>query len=142
MIDNDDIYKIVIGQADSLSLVMIYAEIGGPDYEVIGTFSSSDGDGLFHQRDGITVVDDDIACFESKFDYEPLAEAFRFIQAIRDRYELLNDEGLLVGFSELGISTLKSGVTSKDGVMEFFSVGASEDFIIDCQDQWTIRFRY
>jgi len=116
LIDNDDIYKIVIGQADSLSLVMIYAEIGGPDYEVIGTFSSSDGDGLFHQRDGITVVDDDIACFESKFDYEPLAEAFRFIQAIRDRYELLNDEGLLVGFSGSEFRLLNQELQAKMGL--------------------------
>ena len=61
------------------------------------------------------------------------------LEHLRSQFEEIDIEGNLVGLSKEGQNFLETGFND-DGYVEAYSKGASDDFIYDIQDQWSLNF--
>lgn len=137
-----NIFRILILQSGNIEVNMVYAEVGGEDYEVLGAFSGHSGaGGLFHQdQDGEVTVSDDPGDFSTKVSTEESEIIFSDIERLRSKFEKYDNDGNLLGLSEEGINFLKLFGGDLNGYSEVYSEGASEDFIYDIQDEWNLSF--
>ena len=138
----DKMFRILICRSEEIEVNMVYAEVGGDDYEIFGAFSgASGGGGLFHSNTDLEVtVGDDAGEFRSNLTAEENYELCSQLERLRAEFEEYNDEGDLVGLSEKGLEFLRTGNEDDDGYSEVYSEGASEDFIYDVQDHWNLHF--
>ena len=140
-IDKDKVHRIVIAQDAILKVNMVYTEIGDDTYEVFGSFSGEDGNvGLFHQNcEGDMNVSDDSFEFETKISPDEVSNICIELEQLRSKFEETDIEGNLVGLSKEGQNFLENG-SNDNGYVEAYSKGASEDFIYDIQDEWSLNF--
>ena len=138
----DKMFRILICRSEEIEVNMVYAEVGGDDYEIFGAFSgASGGGGLFHQNtDSEVTVGDDAGEFQTNLTAEDNYEICSQLERLRAEFEEYNDEGDLVSLSEKGLEFLRTGNEDDDGYSEVYSEGASEDFIYDVQDHWNLHF--
>tara|TARA_B110000003_G_scaffold208552_1_gene207473 strand:- start:34 stop:453 length:420 start_codon:yes stop_codon:yes gene_type:complete len=136
MINNKNLYRILIAQDGSCLVNMIYAEIEG---EVFGAFSGNGGGGLFYfNEDHESTVSDDLYEFDSS--YERLEETCTELERLRSEFEEYDDAGNIIGISEIGQEFLSQYGSNDDGYIVAFSDDASEDYIYDIQDEWNLKF--
>lgn len=135
------IYRIAVSQDEELLVNMVYAEIGGDNYEVFGAFSGQGaGGGLFYQNsDGEMLVSDDPGEFDANISPDSVEETCRELERLRAEYEEFDDDGEILGFSEIGLKFIDTG-KDENGYVEAYSDGASDDFIYDVQDDWNLNF--
>ena len=138
-IDKKDIHRIVVTYEGGPSLNLVYAEVG-EDYEIFGAFSGMCGGlGMFHQNsDGEITVSDDPFEFDTKF-VDEVEEISSKIESLRAEFEETDDDGNLIGLSDQGKKFIK-GFPENDGEVFAYSEDASDDFIIDIQDDWNLAF--
>ena len=101
----------------------------------------SGGGGLFHQKNGETVVSDDPGEFKTNFSQEEVHNFCQSLDRLRSEFEEFDDEGNMLGLSEKGVGFSSSGDEGDDGLIHTYSELASEDFIYDCQDNWNLNFQ-
>ena len=136
MINNKNLYRILIVQDDSCLVNMIYTEIEG---EVFGAFSGNGGGGLFYfNEDHESTVSDDLYEFDSG--YESIEETCTELERLRSEFEEYDDAGNIIGISEIGQEFLSQYGSNDDGYIAAFSDDASEDYIYDTQDEWNLKF--
>jgi hypothetical protein len=136
MINNKNLYRILIAQEGSCLVNMIYAEIEG---EAFGAFSGNGGGGLFYfNEDHESTVSDDLYEFDSS--YERLEETCTELERLRSEFEEYDDAGNIIGISEIGQEFLSQYGSNDDGCIVAFSDDASEDYIYDIQDEWNLKF--
>ena len=133
-------YRIAVVDHERVVLNMVYAEVGGDEYEVFGVYSGAISSGphvcYFHQnQDSEFTVSDDYYEFETNHDFDNI---FDELDELREGFENW-DDGELIGFSETGKKFIASNeLINDDGWVEAYSEGASEDFIYDLQDEWQL----
>lgn len=139
---NLEVHRIVIARSEEPELNMIYTEVGGDDYEVLGSFSGICGGlGLFLiNTDGEATVSDDFNEFQSKLSVSELEATFKYLEKERATFEATNDEGELVGLSDAGLEFISTFDESDEGIVNAFSEEASDDMIYDIQDEWNLDF--
>lgn len=140
MLNPDKVYRIVCARDEELEVNMVYAEVGGEDYEVFGVFSGVNaGGGMFHatSEGGITVSDDP-GEFTSSIEIAECGEIFQQLEKLRSEFEVHDESGELLGLSEAGLSFVNQ--SDEDGVVMALSQGASSDFIYYCQDNWNLNY--
>lgn len=136
-----DLFRIVVLVHDELVVNMVYAEVGGDEYEVFGAFSGINaGGGLFHQTDDGIVVSDDAGEFQSKLTASAVEQTFRWLESERAKFEEYDDDGELMGLSDSGRDFTSDFSEDDSGVLEAYSEGASEDFLYDCQEDWNLNY--
>ena len=138
-IDKNDIHRIVVTYEGAPSLNLVYAEVG-EDVEIFGAFSGICGGlGMFHQNSDceITVSDDPFE-FDTKF-VDEVEEISSKMESLRAEFEETDDDGNLIGLSDQGKKFIK-GFPENDGEVFAHSEDASDDFIIDIQDDWNLAF--
>ena len=138
-IDKNDIHRIVVTYKGDPSLNLVYAEVG-EDVEIFGAFSGICGGlGMFHQNsDGEISVSDDPFEFDTKF-VDEVEEISSKMESLRAEFEETDDDGNLIGLSDQGKKFIK-GFPENDGEVFAHSEDASDDFIIDIQDDWNLAF--
>ena len=138
-IDKNDIHRIVVTYKGDPSLNLVYAEVG-EDVEIFGAFSGICGGlGMFHQNsDGEISVSDDPFEFDTKF-VDEVEEISLKMESLRAEFEETDDDGNLIGLSDQGKKFIK-GFPENDGEVFAHSEDASDDFIIDIQDDWNLAF--
>ena len=136
-----DPFRVVVLVHDELVVNMVYAEVGGDDYEVFGAFSGINaGGGLFHQTDDGIVVSDDPGEFQSELTASAVEQTFRWLESERTKFEEYDDDGELIGLSDVGHDFISNFSEDDSGVLEAYSEGASEDFLYDCQEDWNLNY--
>ena len=136
-----DPFRVVVLVHDELVVTMVYAEVGGNEYEVFGAFSGINaGGGLFHQTDDGIVVSDDPGEFQSKLTASAVEQTFRWLESERTKFEEYDDDGELIGLSDVGHDFTSNFSEDDSGVLEAYSEGASEDFLYDCQEDWNLNY--
>ena len=140
-IKTDKTFRILVARHEEPEVNMVYAEVGGDEYEVFGAFSGiSGGGGLFHQnKDGEITVSDDCGEFSSKWG-DDVNEICSNLERLRAEFEAYDEDGNMVGLSQKGLDFLQTGSEDQNGYSEVYSEGASEDFIYDIQDEWNLEF--
>lgn len=134
-------HRIVCAQGDEPLVNMVYAEVGDDEYEIFGAFSGiCGGGGLFHQSDGNMQIDDDPGVFVSRLSPEQAQGIFSELERLRASFESYDDDGNLLGLSEIGRAFVNKHGTDGSGYMMALSETASEDFIYDVQDEWNLNF--
>ena len=138
-IDKNDIHRIVVTYEGAPSLNLVYAEVG-EDIEIFGAFSGICGGlGMFHQNsDGEITVSDDPFEFDTKF-VDEVEEISSKMESLRAEFEETDDDGNLIGLSGQGKKFVKD-FPENDGEVFAHSEDASDDFIIDIQDDWNLAF--
>lgn len=138
-IDKNDIHRIVVTYEGAPSLNLVYAEVG-EDVEIFGAFSGNCGGlGMFHQNsDGEITVSDDPFEFDTKF-VDEVEEISSKMESLRAEFEETDDDGNLIGLSDQGKKFVKD-FPENDGEVFAHSEDASDDFIIDIQDDWNLAF--
>ena len=138
-IDKNDIHRIVVTYEGDPSLNLVYAEVG-EDVEIFGAFSGICGGlGMFHQNsDGEISVSDDPFEFDTKF-VDEVEEISSKMESLRAEFEETDDDGNLIGLSDQGKKFVKD-FPENDGEVFAHSQDASDDFIIDIQDDWNLAF--
>ena len=138
-IDKNDIHRIVVTYEGDPSLNLVYAEVG-EDVEIFGAFSGICGGlGMFHQNsDGEITVSDDPFEFDTKF-VDEVEEISSKMESLRAEFEETDDDGNLIGLSDQGKKFVKD-FPENDGEVFAHSEDASDDFIIDIQDDWNLAF--
>ena len=141
---NKKLHRIVISRSEEPELNMVYTEVGGEDYEVMGAFSGICGGlGLFHiNLDGEAIVSDDFNEFESNISPSELESVFTELEKQRAAFEAISESGDLLGLSEKGLEFINQFEENDDGVIHAFSDEASEDMIYDIQDEWNLDFYF
>ncbi len=136
-------HRILISQNGNMKVNLIYAEVGGEDYETMGAFSGGcGGGGLFlENNDGIAVTDDFYE-FESRFSYEELETIFSKLEKLRAEFEDFNDDGDFEGITETGIKFISEFGEDTGSFIIAMSSDASDDYILDIQDDWNLNFYY
>jgi len=136
-----DLFRIVVLVDDELVVNMVYAEVGGDEYEVFGAFSGLNaGGGLFHQTDDGIVISDDQGEFQSRLTASDVEQTFTWLERERTKFEDYDDNGELIGLSKVGHDFISEFSEDDNGVLEAYSDGASEDFIYDCQEEWNLNY--
>ena len=136
-----DPFRVVVLVHDELVVNMVYAEVGGDEYEVFGAFSGINaGGGLFHQTDDGIVVSDDPGEFQSRLTASAVEQTFRWLESERTKFEEYDDDGELIGLSDVGHDFTSNFSEDDSGVLEAYSEGASEDFLYDCQEDWNLNY--
>jgi hypothetical protein len=140
-VEVSDPFRVVVLVHDELVVNMVYAEVGGDEYEVFGAFSGINaGGGLFHQTDDGIVVSDDPSEFQSKLTASDVEQTFRWLESERTKFEEYDDDGELIGLSDVGHDFTSNFSEDDSGVLEAYSEGASEDFLYDCQEDWNLNY--
>jgi hypothetical protein len=134
-------YRIAVVDHERVILNMVYAEVGGSEYEVFGVYSGMIRSGphvcYFHQdQDSEFTVSDDYFEFETNHD---LSNIFDELDELRNEFEIWDDEGDSFEFSDAGKEFIAANeLINDDGWLEAYSEGASEDFIYDLQNKWQL----
>ncbi len=138
-INKKEIHRIVVTFEGDPSLNLVYAEVG-EDYEIFGAFSGICGGlGMFHQNsDGEITVSDDPFEFDTKF-VDEVEEISSKMESLRAEFEETDDDGNLIGLSDQGKKFVKD-FPENDGEVFAHSEDASDDFIIDIQDDWNLAY--
>ena len=138
-INKKEIHRIVVTSEGDPSLNLVYAEVG-EDVEIFGAFSGICGGlGMFHQNsDGEITVSDDPFEFDTKF-IDEVEEISSKMESLRAEFEETDDDGNLIGLSDQGKKFVKD-FPENDGEVFAHSQDASDDFIIDIQDDWNLAF--
>ena len=138
-INKKEIHRIVVTYEGDPSLNLVYAEVG-EDVEIFGAFSGICGGlGMFHQNsDGEITVSDDPFEFDTKF-IDEVEEISSKMESLRAEFEETDDDGNLIGLSDQGKKFVKD-FPKNDGEVFAHSQDASDDFIIDIQDDWNLAF--
>ena len=118
------------------SLNLVYAEVG-EDVEIFGAFSGIAGLNVSSASDGEITVSDDPFEFDTKFADE-VEEISSKMESLRAEFEETDDDGNLIGLSDQGKKFVKD-FPENDGEAAH-SEDASDDFIIDIQDDWNLAF--
>lgn len=140
-LENESMYRVLVSNDGEPLVNMVYAEVGGENYEVFGVFAGINaGGGMFHQNDDGITVSDDPGDFQSRFDIGEVEQIFTALEQRRAAFEEYNDEGALVGWSGEAHELLSLAEEDENGIIEAYSDGASEDFIYDCQDDWNLNY--
>lgn len=142
MFNANTVYRIVCARDEDPEVNMVYAEVGGEDYEVFGVFSGLDaGGGMFHAtREGKVTVSDDPGEFTSSIEIAERIEIFQQLEKLRSEFEVYDESGELLGLSEAGLSFVNQSAEDANGAVMALSEGASDDFIYDCQDSWNLNY--
>ena len=94
---------------------------------------------MFHQNsDGEITVSDDPFEFDTKF-IDEVEEISSKMESLRAEFEETDDDGNLIGLSDQGKKFVKD-FPENDGEVFAHSEDASDDFIIDIQDDWNLAF--
>ena len=138
-INKKEIHRIVVTYEGDPSLNLVYAEVG-EDVEIFGAFSGICGAlGMFHQNsDAEITVSDDPFEFDTKF-IDEVEEISSKMESLRAEFEETDDDGNLIGLSDQGKKFVKD-FPENDGEVFAHSQDASDDFIIDIQDDWNLAF--
>ena len=84
-------------------------------------------------------VSDESFEFEAKISPDEVSNICIELEQLRSKFEETDIEGNLVGLSKEGQNFLETGFND-NGYVEAYSKGASEDFIYDIQDEWSLNF--
>ena len=135
-------YRIAVVDHERVILNMVYAEVGGSEYEVFGVYSGMIRSGphvcYFHQdQDSEFTVSDDYFEFETNHD---LSNIFDELDELRNEFEIWDDEYDSFEFSDAGKEFIAANeLINDDGWVEAYSEDASEDFIYDLQHKWQLN---
>ena len=119
-IKTDKTFRILVARHEEPEVNMVYAEVGGDEYEVFGAFSGiSGGGGLFHQnKDGEITVSDDCGEFSSKWG-EDVNDICSNLERLRAEFEAYDEDGNMVGLSQKASISCKRALRTRTATLRF-----------------------